>query len=930
MTPELWARLNPLFHLAVEKSPAERDAFVAEACGDDLELHRELVALVKAHEQKGATTDKLAVNFQNLIAKVQAGSSPSDIVPGRFKIVRQLGSGGMGDVYEALDLELAQTVALKLIRPDIAGDDGVVSRFKKEVQLARRLGGPNLCRIHELFVIPGDGVKPAGAFLTMEYLDGVTLADKVQQSGPIPWRDAQAIVPDICAGLSTMHEAGIIHRDLKSRNIMLADRGGSKRAVLMDFGLAHEVSVSPSTAETTLTAPGTFIGTPEYMAPEQFEGKEVSPATDIYAMGVVLYEMLTGKHPFAAPNVLRAAVLRSRRPDPPSSIQKGLPQKWDMAISRCLEYDPRRRYQSAAELAGALRGTTIRWETLKRGWLKALTLAAGPVLILISLMFLPAVRERLQGIFLSSHEKHIALLPFDIAGNDQENVALGDGLMDSLSGKLASLEPSNASLWVVPAIEVRRRKVNDPPAALREFGATIVIQGSFERRNQATRLRMTLIDPRKTREIGFVDVASDTGDLAALQDEAIIRLGRLMNTSFKDKPARDEGDQAPRAAYEDYLAGLGYFQRSDKPGNLELAIASLQRALKTDPSFALAYARLAQVCTTKYLMSSDTQWLRQAENYGKRAAEIDDRVPTTYVALGQIHELTGNHGLAIHEFQRAIDLDPTDSEAISGIANSFKNAGRNTEAEAAYIRAAALRPTDWKGYNDLGIFYEQIGRPSEAIAQFKRSLELTPDNAWPYSNLGMAYMDFDDPKMLDEAERALKKSIALSPTFAAYLNLGFLYAQEHRFAESVSANREAIKLNDQDYNAWDNLTAAYEWLKDDRNADAARREAIGLLQTIVKQNPQDAVAQATLSALLAKSGSRNMAVDKIHIALAFSPDNAYVLSQVSDAYELLGERMKAIQTLQKALKRGLSKSSLSEDPEIQDLIRDPRFKLPGI
>jgi tetratricopeptide (TPR) repeat protein len=355
MTPELWARLNPLFIAAADKPRDERNAFIAEACGDDEELRRELAALVKAHEQQGATTDEVVANIQNLIGRVQAKFSPSDIVLGRFRIVRQLGSGGMGDVYEALDMELGQTVALKSIRPDIAGDHGVVSRFKKEVQLARRLGGPNICRIHELFVIPAGGGTSAGAFLTMEFLDGVTLADKVQQEGPIPWRGAQAIATDICAGLSAMHEAGIVHRDLKSRNIMLADRGGSRRAVLMDFGLAREVSVSPSTADTALTAPGTFIGTPEYMAPEQFEGKEVSPATDIYAMGVVLYEMLTGRHPFAAPNALRAAVLRSKRPDPASSIQKGVPHRWDLVIGRCLEYDPKRRYQSAAELTGALR-----------------------------------------------------------------------------------------------------------------------------------------------------------------------------------------------------------------------------------------------------------------------------------------------------------------------------------------------------------------------------------------------------------------------------------------------------------------------------------------------------------------------------------------------------------------------------------------------
>jgi serine/threonine-protein kinase len=402
-----------------------------------------------------------------------------------------------------------------------------------------------------------------------------------------------------------------------------------------------------------------------------------------------------------------------------------------------------------------------------------------------------------------------------------------------------------------------------------------------------------------------------------------------MNISVQGESAPGDAEPTTHAAYEDYLAGIGYFQRYDRPGNIELAITSLQKALKTDPNFALGYARLAQIYTSKYLMSSDSRWLQLAEENGKRAVRLDDRIPATYVALGQVHELTGNHDLAIQEFQRAISLDARDAEALSGIANAYKNAGRNEDAEAFYIKAAALRPNDWKGYNDLGNFYEDIGRPRDAITQFNRSLALTPDNAWSYANLALAYMDFDDPEMLNKAEKALKRSIELSPTFAAYSNLGFLYMQQHRFAESVTATEQALKLNDQSYQVWDNLIAGYEWLKEKQKANTAREKAIELLERKLQLNSQDAGAQAKLSALYAKNGARERAVERINIALALSPDNQYVLSQIADAYELLGERARAIQTLQHALKSGLSRASLSEDPEIQDLIVDPRFKTPG-
>ena len=355
MTPELWERLKTLFEDALERPSPQRRAFIADVCKGDSELQRELLALVEAHEQQESTSQGIDAKIRSLVTlKTPATLSPGDLVLGRFKIVRHLGSGGMGDVYEALDGELSQTVALKMIRPDIAGNEFVLSRFKKEVQLARRLSGPNVCRIHELFAYKGTDQLPGGAFLTMELLDGISLAEKIR-AGPFAWREAEPIAIDICDGLAVIHGAGIIHRDLKSRNIMLSDRGGATRAVLMDFGLAREFSSPGGQGETGITLPGAVLGTPEYMAPEQFEGKVVSPATDIYAVGIVLYELVTGKHPFASSNVLGAAVLRGKRPSPASSINHAVPHRLDSVIGKCLEYDPSRRYQSANELARALR-----------------------------------------------------------------------------------------------------------------------------------------------------------------------------------------------------------------------------------------------------------------------------------------------------------------------------------------------------------------------------------------------------------------------------------------------------------------------------------------------------------------------------------------------------------------------------------------------
>lgn len=926
MTPELWQRMKPLYDAALKMPGEARAQFIAQISIADPQLAANLEALFKAADEPTTPADSHLLNLQNLSPEHNQSFSVGELVLGRFEIVRHVGTGGMGEVYEATDRELGR-VALKTIRSSITANRQQLLRFRKEVQLARRVSNPYVCRIHELF-LTDDGAGSQNAFLTMEFLDGITLADKIIESGPLCWPEAKTIAIQLCRALLSIHEAGIIHRDVKCGNIMLTSRNGADCAVLMDFGVARELSSASDLTLTPLTRRGAIVGTPGYMAPEQFEGKELNPATDVYALGIVLYQLVTGKHPFAE-DEFRAASRRSAEPlRSPSSLQKGLPHRCDQVIARCLEYDPKRRFQSMKEVEAALEDSTFP-RRLRKKWLPVLAGVIGTILVLSSLLLIPPVGERVRGIFFSSREKHIAVLPFDITGSNPETEALGDGLMDSLAGKLSNLGVANQALWVVPASVVRARKVDDPLSAWKQFGATIVIKGSFERNNQDMNLKLTLIDSQKMRDIGYVDVENQNGDLGKLQDEAVTRLGRLMNISVKDNLVRESETSTTPAGYEDYLAGLGYFQRYDKPGNLDRAITSFQDVVKANPRFALGFARLAQAYLMKYRFDSNPQWLQGAAMYGRQAVQLDDRIPAIYVALAQTHELTGNHDLAVQEFQHALDLNPGDADALVGIAAAYRNEGRNSEAEAAYIKAAALRPDDWTGYNALGVFYDDIGRPRDAVAQYRRALELTPDNAGLYTNLGQAYMDSNDPQMLQEAEKALKKSIAISPNFVAWGNLGFLYSMEHRFQESIAASLEANELNNQSYDVWSNLTAAYEWLGQKDKANAAREKTIELLEQAVKLNPQNAGAQATLAAQLAKNGLKDKALDGIRISLALSPNSSYVLSQVADAYELLGDRQNAVQYLKRAIANGFTREQLSADPEIQGVLSDPRFSDAG-
>jgi tetratricopeptide (TPR) repeat protein len=349
--PEQFARLEQLFVEALELSLPLRAALLSRVRQEEGEALADRLQALLAQQSK-QTESMLEPPLRPAVPVPAARSAfhMGDLIMNRFRIIRLLGRGGMGEVYEAEDSEIGP-VALKTIREDIRGDGSLLQRFKQEVQLARLITSPYVCRIHELFTLPPEGNHPAIAFLTMEFLEGASLADRIASPGPLPWREAELIALQLCQGLEAIHNAGVIHRDFKSRNVMLSTHSGAPRAVVMDLGLARHAreDLAP------LTLAGAIMGTPGYMAPEQFEGGPVSPATDIYAFGVMLYEMVTGKLPFKASTPVAAAVRRARRLPPASSIQPGVPHRWDAVIEKCLEYEPAQRFQSATELAAALR-----------------------------------------------------------------------------------------------------------------------------------------------------------------------------------------------------------------------------------------------------------------------------------------------------------------------------------------------------------------------------------------------------------------------------------------------------------------------------------------------------------------------------------------------------------------------------------------------
>jgi serine/threonine protein kinase/Flp pilus assembly protein TadD len=379
------------------------------------------------------------------------------------------------------------------------------------------------------------------------------------------------------------------------------------------------------------------------------------------------------------------------------------------------------------------------------------------------------------------------------------------------------------------------------------------------------------------------------------------------------------------AAYESYLSANKYIERYDKPGNLDLAIAELRSAIARDARFALGYAELGEAYRLKYQQDHDAKWLEQALSNCKSALALDDTLSAVYVTLGRIHSDSGNHDLAATEFRQALALDPHNAQALNGVAYTQESAGQIAEAEATYKRAVALRPDDWDSYNTLGLFYQRQHRLDDAIAQLSKALELTPYNSLAYANLAAVYLSYGRPQDLAAAEEALRKSIAISPSYSSYANLGYLYLQQQRYRESAEMTLKAIQLNDKDFLVWENLDWAYRGSGQNDKAAAARDKAREVLEQAAQSRPRDAQVQAHLAFQYGKKGMRDLALTRAQSALALAPNDPDVLTNVSDTYGALGDHLQALKYARLTLQNGYTIDDLRRDPDMRSVLGDPEF-----
>jgi serine/threonine-protein kinase len=866
---------------------------------------------------------------------------PRDPISGRrignYEVIGKLGAGGMGVVYKAIDTRLNRTVALKFLPPQFSDTDMQRERFLQEARAASALDHPN---IGAIYAIEEDA--DGQLFIVMAYYAGETLAERLRR-GPMPAVQAVNVAAQVTEGLSEAHARQVVHRDIKPSNIIITGQGVVK---IVDFGLAKLAS-SPS-----LTAAGTTVGTAAYMAPEQAAGRGDYRA-DIWSVGVVLYEMLCGRLPFEGDSVpaLMIAAMQTE-PAPLLRVAPGL----ERIVLKALAKNPEERYQSAAELGDELRGLqlkeadassaptqsmvipeggpptqgglvtavlppTPRWNRRK------LILALAPALLVLALLALliPGVRRGLRGLS-GPRERHVAVLPFTNIGNDPGSAALCDGLLETLTGKLTSLEHVGGSLWVVPASEVRRRNIASPTDAQHQFAVNLVVTGSVQRTGSGVRMVIGLVDTAHLRQIASQVLDDAGGDFAALQDKAVAQLAELLAVEQNPQAPRRERAIAPRT-YEAYLRGLGYLQRYDKPGNLENGIGEFESAVNADPQFALAHAGLGEGYWLKFRVTQDPMWIQRALDSCRRAIDIDGQLAPVHVMLGRIQDGTGQRDLAVTHFQRALELDPRNAEAIAGMAKSYEAMGRLAEAEATFKRAIAVRPDYWDGVNTLGSFYYRQARYKDAEAQFRRVIELTPDNSAAYSNLGVALAKMDDAA---GAQAMYQKSIALSPTYAAYTNLANLYLADGKYALAAETYRRALSLNDKDYRQWGSLGRALRlangWSPE---VQSLYEKAAAMAEQSLKAQPADGRGWGLLALYEVQLGRKDKGLEHLNQSLFKAPEDVDALELAGEIYERLGMRSQALHWLQEALKRGYPGAKLKRNPDLAELRKDPAFQSIG-
>ena len=897
-----WHEIDRILADTLERDERERDGFVEAACAGDPELLKAVQGLLDVSEEANEFLEEPLLSLPpGLWRELTAEEEPEQEVIGAYRVLRRLGRGGMGTVYlaERVDGEYDQKVAIKLLRRGLDTED-ILARFRAERQILASLNHPNIAHL-----LDGGSTSSGLPYLVMEHVEGEPITEYCDRNR-LPIDQRLELFLSVAAAVAHAHERGVLHRDLKPSNILVSTGGWVK---LLDFGIARLLSNRAGTARTRT---GVRLLTPEYAAPEQIRGGALTPATDVYQLGILLYELLTGCRPFEGaaqdgaripPPIRPGSAIPARgreasqdvTPDP---FQERLWKALDAIVIQALQDEPSRRYASVPELAADLRravaqqpvrATTRRWNRVLR-WRQRFGRKHGTAVLVAAVLLLIAGGA---GIALAPRgapsPRTIAVLPFGTPGGDDEEPYLSNGFTEEIIDQLSVVR----DLRVMSPSSVRAYRDTERPLSevARELGVSAVLRGSIRREGDTPRVSAQLVDAKSGEPLWEETFDPPRGDLLAIQSEIALRSARALGVrlSREERGRMIRSPTRSRAAYELEMRTRNLIGKGLEKN--ETAVEMLKQAIALDPSFADAYAGLAGA------------YMQRAQVYGYPDAWADS-------------------GLVVA--RKAVALAPRSPRAHSAVGINLNMLGRYEEGEAAYRRALELNPSYALVLNNLGSLYNRQGRYDEAARVLLRAQQLDPRSSYPAVNLGNSYLLLG---MWDQAGRWLDRAEELghAPSVVAHYRMWLLLSQG-KIREASDYVQAVYDRNPADPSVMALL--GYVAGVDGRWEDSRRYLRAGF-----QKNPTGGYTTAYALALW-QLGERDEAKRILEESSAVArrewEQNQEAVSapvELASAASIQGKRDEALYWLEQVYRAGGKWAAwMRVNPAVQALRNDPRFR----
>ncbi len=851
---------------------------------------------------------------------------------GRYEIVAFVGSGGMGEVYRARDTELGREVAVKILPPEAADVGTRLARFKREARAIAQLSHPNILDIHDF------GADDGVLFSVTELLEGVDLRQRLR-GHPLPISKVVSIGRAVAEGLAAAHSKGIVHRDIKPANIFITHSGQIK---VLDFGIAglrqsltEDISDGGSDAQT-LTQEGQVVGTPDYMSPEQITGKPVDARSDIFSLGCVLYEMLTGKRPFAgATSGETKTSIVARDPAPLAELRPDVPAPLDRLVCRCLEKEPNERFESARDLAFALaavseerpvadnRSDRPSFFTRRN---TSIAVVSATVVALLILGGQHLAERRTVPVPTRPEELHIGVPMIEVSSDDVELRQLAAGLSLVLANGLIDIEQNvNGPMWVVDPSRASAEGASSCGDFFRLFNTSVCLESTLERSGDRLTLTLNAIGPAPGTIFGSATIGEAWGNLSRFQTAPIHEAASLLDVSLDENANRrlERSITNVTPALVSFLRGSGVLlEADDDEQSLQTAVDLLDNATQLDPLYLAAWERLAEADREMFEKTTDRDWLDAAF---RAINESLSRTPScrAYMILSTLHRSDGNSDARIEALERAAELEPRSAPASDALGVAYESARRNNDAERAFQRAINLRPGYWFYHHQLAHLYLKTANYDAAANHWRFVTRFAPHVATGYVNLAIAYWYLGDEQAV---ERALQHSIELQPenNYEAYSNLGTLYFGQARYADAVSMFEKALAEDDSSYIVWGNLGFARTQGADPELAVEPLRRAIAIAQNELDARPDDLDLLTHLASYHAMLGEQEPTLAYIDRAIALDPADPDHEVTIGEAYLDIGRRDDAVRWVRRAMQGGMPEERLVTRPELRELIEDAR------